>query len=145
MRDDDIRLCEGILRDFRDIRKSMRIRELELLAKHSEDHVDGGEMIADQQRVVEDKEYCELSCIVNGVSSAVSALPTHLQKAVILVYMVGMSRESASIELHCANPTVRRWCLRAIKLMRWRLSRLYPKVIEWRGREEEERVKLIAR
>jgi DNA-directed RNA polymerase specialized sigma24 family protein len=143
MRKDDIQLCEGRLRDFRDIQKSLRIRELELLSRLPHELIDGGEKLPEQQRFVEDREYSELSSIVNIVTRAVSKLPSHLQRAVVLTYVDGMSREVTSVRMHCSEPTTRRWCLKAIEQLYGQLSRVYHKVGKWRRREEEEKEKLI--
>ena len=68
MRYDDIRICEGILRDYTAIRNALRVREAELLASFTDERVDGGVPIPQQQRVVEDVQYMRLLSIIDGIS-----------------------------------------------------------------------------
>jgi len=138
LRTDDIKTCEGILRDYSEIRKSLEVRRLEILTAcgDSED-VDGGSPVPREQRVLEDAECAELSSIVDAISGAVRDLPVDLQKAVILIYFVEMDWELAALELYCESRTVRRWCAKAIRQMRFRLLAQYGKVLEWRFRQAE--------
>lgn len=132
MRYDDIRICEGILKDYSAIRSAWRMREAELMAIGPNERVDGGVPIPQQQRVVEDVQYMRLLSIVDGISKAVRDLPEHQQRAVVLIYLVGMDREEAAIELNCDVSTVRRRCIRGISHMRYRLLAIYERVVCWR-------------
>ena len=138
MRYDDIRIWEGILRDYPAMRNALRVREAELLASFTDERVDGGSPIPQQQRAVEDMQYMRLSSIIDGISKAVRDLPGHQQRAVVLTYLVGMDREEAAIELNCDASTVRRRCIRGIWCMRLKLFALYEKVVCWREEQGAE-------
>jgi DNA-directed RNA polymerase specialized sigma24 family protein len=79
----------------------------------------------------------------SAIHKAVAGLPDPLQNAVILVYWLQRGREEAGKALHCSNPTIRRWCLKAIYLMRGRLLRLYGRFHDWQEREGDDHKKLI--
>ena len=148
MRYDDIRICEGILRDYQAMQTARRVREFEIVTRTLDERVDGGVSIPEQQKVVEDAQYMRLSSIVDGISKAVRELPSHQQRAVILIYLVGIDREEAALELDCDASTVRRRCIRGIWSMRLKLFSLYEKVMQWReeqGAETMREYSLIAK
>ena len=139
MRTDDAKVCEGIIRDFPKIRASLRMLEQMALGSSMDgERVDGGTKLPEQQRVVEDVRIAELSKIVETVNTAVRDLPGHLQRAVILVYFLDRRFDWAADELNCDHVTVRRWCRRAIEIMRHDLARLYEGVSRWRDDWEKD-------
>ncbi len=138
MRNTDIKICESILRDYHDLQSARKMRELEIMTRLPGERVEGGEDIPPQQRVMEDPHYVKLSKIVEGISSAVRSLPPSQQKAVILIYFVGMDREQASMKLHCGYATVRRWCVRAIEEIHVDLLAHYHAIVSWRNEVDAE-------
>jgi DNA-directed RNA polymerase specialized sigma24 family protein len=140
VKSDDIRLCEGILRDYPDIKKSLKIRELEILTKgFEEENVDGGRYIPKEQRIVEDREYSELSRIVETITRAIETLSKDEQEVVRLVYFLGMSRTEAGVVMHCCNSSIRQWSVRALTKIKSRVLRLLPSVDEWRIKNFDEK------
>lgn len=120
---------------------ALRVREAEILTATMEERVDGGMSIPQQQRAVEDAQYMRLSSIIDGISRAVRELPSHQQRAIILVYFVGMGKERASFELDCDLRTIRRRCFGGIKRMSLPLFALYSKVAAWRDEEADRMLK----
>ncbi len=139
----DIRLCESILRDFRDLRSALQMRELEIMSGLQSERVDGGEPVPVLQRVMEDEECGRLRRIVESIEAAVRHLTHPQQKAIILLYFVGMDREQAAMKLHCGYNTVRRWCLKGIETIHEELSEHYPEILKWRNRAVGEALRVL--
>ncbi|GHV49855.1 hypothetical protein FACS1894216_01000 [Synergistales bacterium] len=139
MRNDDILICEEILRDYYEIRQSLTIRKLELMSCAPIDavRVDGGEGVPEAQRFIEDRVYSDLSHVCETIHGALQRLPKELHKIIILIYVMKYPYDQVGIKMSYSTKTIRNRCLQAIYKMHGELLRLFPRVRAWREQEDE--------
>lgn len=147
MRIEDIRACEGIMRDVPKMKASLASMERStqgpLFSENCQ--VQGGEHIPAAVRLTEDIIRCATIETIDGIHDAIEQLDDEMRDIVIEVYFLGQRHEDAADKHHLSRRTVTRRCRDAIERIAPKVLPLYGNVIAWRNRWEQEVVRTWTR
>lgn len=146
MRIEDIRACEGIMRDVPKMKASLASMERASQGSlFSDVRVQGGGHLPAAVRLAEDMIRCGTIEAIDVIYDAIEELDDEMRDIVIDVYFLGRRHEDAAGKLHLSRRTITRRCRDAIERIAPKVLPLYGKVIAWRNRWEEEVVRTWTR
>lgn len=143
MRLEDIRACEGIMRDVPKMKMSLVMMERASMGGASWDaeRVQSGPSLPAAVRLSENELRSGVLDVLDRIEGAIKKLNREERDVVINVYFLGLRHEDAASRLHMTRRTVARWCRNIVERIAPKILPLYGKVIGWRQVYEDEIVR----
>lgn len=147
MRIEDIRACEGIMRDIPKMSASLVAMERSSHGNLLNDigKVQGGEHIPAAVRLSEDRIRNGTIETIQKASDIINELPHELREIIVDVYFLGMRHEDAALKLGLNRRTLTRKCRSAIEHIAPTILPLYGRVLAWRNKWENDIVRTWTR
>lgn len=137
MRTEDIRACEGIVRDLPKMQMSLGWMERATEGGGYDcERVQGGSRLPAAVRLSENRMRDDTQKAVERMKCAIDALDGRTKEIVVNVYILGMKHEDAAVKLGMNRRTLSRRCREAMEEIAPDVLPLYGKVIAWRDEWE---------